>query len=144
MESIPINSIGNQNLLCQPPPSCEINFLESPDFTTLPYEKRNLQIYANLYKIKLTKSHTFYQYSVLFEDNFEEYSSIFKRKIISRANKSLTDKFGLYIYTGDSLYGAKQVSDVVNEIIIYKSFKYSILIKPTKEIKKIFNNFVNF
>lgn len=134
MESIPTNSIGNQNLLCQPPPSCEINFLESPDFTTLPYEKRNLQIYANLYKIKLTKSHTFYQYSVLFEDNFEEYSSIFKRKIISRANKSLTDKFGLYIYTGDSLYGTKQVSDVVNEIIIYKSFKYSILIKPTKEI----------
>lgn len=137
MDSIPSNTIANQNLLCQPPPSCEINFLDSPNLSNLPYTKENIQIYANLYKIKLTKNHTFYQYSVHFEDNFEEYSSIFKRKVISRANKSLTEKFGLYIYTGESLYGTKKVSDVVNEIIIYKSFKYSILIKPTKEIVQL-------
>ena len=128
------NAITNENLLNDSAPLSQIDFLPAPDLSDLPYVNKEVNLYANLYEINLKENKTFYQYSVHYQDDLPELSSRFKMKIISKRYQDITNQFGLYIYTGNCLYGEKDIKDIVSYNIIYKQFTYTVTIKPTKEI----------
>lgn len=110
-----------------------MEFLPNPDLKDLKYTDKKIALKTNLYKIKVKKSYTLYEYSVKFQHDDPNLSTAFKAKIISKQNMEVAKNFGVFFFTGQTLFGTKELKEVVNIISVYKKVQYSILICPTKE-----------
>lgn len=141
MEKTPISSIFSPSVedtctLQQELPgitNSELKFLPNPQLDSLKYCDRKIALKANLYKIKIKKSYTLYEYSVKFQHEDPNLSSAFKAKILSKQFAELNKIYDVFFLTGDTLFSNTQIADVKNVLSAYKKFEYSILICPTKE-----------
>lgn len=122
--------------LAQTPPQLEklINFLPPLTSKNLPYIEESTNLYANLYKIIITTPLILYEYAIKFADDLPEISTRVKRKVILKINKEITEKYGIFIYNGMSLFCSKKIKEVVQKEVIVNAFKYTFSIHPTTEI----------
>ena len=112
----------------------EITSVPNPNFKYLQYAEKEIPIYANLYKLIITKNYTLYQYSLNFSnENDYIHSNFFKKKIMSKIKNEILNDYGNFILTGDSFYSMKEVNEVKEKISLYHKVNYSIIIRPTKE-----------
>lgn len=130
-----INSIDKSNS-----DNFDMEFLPCPQLKNLNYVSKKVNLYSNLYKISVKKSRTFFEYSVKFQHDEVHLSTLLKRKVMSKINQQINEKYGVYIFTGSNLFSTNEIKDAVNLLSIYKKFQYSIVIVPTKERVDITNN----
>jgi hypothetical protein len=131
----------NDNLLIVEPQTREktkkeenLPFVKNPNLNNLKYCDRKISLKTNLYKIKLNKNYTLYEYAVKFQHDDPNLSAQFKQKILSKQFSELNKIYGMFFLSGgDVLFSNKLVLDVKNVLSVYKKFKYSILICPTKQ-----------
>jgi len=94
------------------------------------YIEREVDIYSNLYPVKLIKNYCLYTYYLDFQGDSEHFNTFLKRKIISKAYLDLIPIFGVYFFSGENFYATEKVKDVTNIISTYNKVKYSFLIRP--------------
>ena len=82
----------------------DMEFLPCPTLGNLNYISKKVNLYSNLYKISVKKSRTFYEYSVKFQHDEVHLSTVLKRKVMSKINNQINEKFGVYIFTGGNLF----------------------------------------
>jgi len=112
----------------------EITSVPNPNFKYLQYAEKEIPIYANLYKLIITKNYTLYQYSLNFSNENDYIIPTFlKKKIMSKIKNEILNDYGNFILTGDSFYSMKEVNEVKEKISLYHKVNYSIIIRPTKE-----------
>jgi aubergine-like protein len=111
----------------------DLEFLDNPQMTKLKYTEKKVSLYSNLYQISLRKNYILYEYAVKFQHEDLHLSTLLKRKVFSKISAQVTEKYGVYLFTGDSLFTTLEVKDVVNLISTFKKFQYSLLVQPTKE-----------
>lgn len=117
----------------------DIEFLQNPNLNNLKYISKKVNLYSNLYRISVKKSRVFYEYSVKFQHDEIHLSTQLKRKVMAKINNQISEKFGVYIFTGNTLFSTLENKDAVNLLSIYKKFQYSIMIVPTKDRVEITN-----
>ena len=106
-----------------------INFLQNPhiDGKSLDYVKP-VNIYANLFRIKLSKELKIYQYP--FEVKPEIGSgALIRRNLFRKPYRELKAKYGVFFIDGDSLYSLKKVEEIQN-------------VKSTLRMKKKENEYI--
>lgn len=94
------------------------------------YIERKVDIYSNLYPVKINKNYCLYTYYVDFQGDSEHFNTFLKRKIISKAYLELIPIFGVYFSSGENFYATEKVKEVTNIISTYNKVKYSFLIRP--------------
>jgi len=94
------------------------------------YIERQVEIYSNIYPLKLTKNYSIYTYYIDFQGDSDHINTYLKRKIISKAFSELIDIYGVYFFSGENFYATNKIKEVVNIISNYKKVKYSFLIRP--------------
>jgi aubergine-like protein len=124
---------------CSSPEPFDLEFLPNQNLNKLPYTEKKVRLYSNLYKINLSKNYILYEYAVKFQHDEIHLSTQLKRKVISKINLQISEKYGIYLFTGNSLFATQEVKDVVNLLSVFKKFQYSILIQPTKELIQMKN-----
>ena len=117
-----------------------INEFYPPLHTAVPFISKTTNLYANLYKIQITKSLLLYEYAIKFEVDFPEISTRVKRKVILKINKEISDEYGIFIYTGNSLFCSNKIEKIEKKEVIINEFKYTFSIHPTKEIIELTND----
>lgn len=127
----------NQNLIFHRAEEKEneiLSFVPNPKLCNLKYCDKKIPLKTNLYKIKLNKNYTLYEYSVKFQHEDPNLSSHFKTKILKKQFLELNKIYGMFFLSGgDILFSNKLIPDIKNVLIDYNKFQYSILICPTKE-----------
>lgn len=94
------------------------------------YIERQVDVYSNLYPIRLTKNYSLFTYFIDFQGDSEHINTFLKRKIISKAYLDLIPIFGIYFFSGENFYATEKIKDVTNVISTYNKVKYSFLIRP--------------
>jgi len=94
------------------------------------YVERKVDLYSNLYQLKLTKNYNLYSYFVEFQGDTEHINTFLKKKIISKACRELIPLFGVYLFAGENLYATNKYTEVINIISTYNKVRYSFLIRP--------------
>ena len=91
-----------------------ITFLSKPaiDPKKLNYISQNKSVYANLYKIKLSKELTVYQYPFSVSPNIAPGDSRIRSILFKSCNKELKNTYGECLISGDSLYSLKKVDEI--------------------------------
>ena len=91
-----------------------ITFLSKPaiDPKKLNYISQNKSVYANLYKIKLLKELTVYQYPFSVSPNIAPGDSRIRSILFKSCNKELKNTYGECLISGDSLYSLKKVEEI--------------------------------
>ena len=91
-----------------------ITFLSKPaiDPKKLNYISQNKSVYANLYKIKLLKELTVYQYPFSVSPNIAPGDSRIRSILFKSCNKELKNTYGECLISGDSLYSLKKVDEI--------------------------------
>jgi aubergine-like protein len=117
----------------------DIEFLPNPKLVNLNYVSKKVNLYSNLYKISVKKSRIFFEYSVKFQHDEVHLSTQLKRKVISKISSQISERYGVYIFTGNTLFSSTEIKEMVNLFSIYKKFQYSIVIVPTKERVELTN-----
>lgn len=112
----------------------DLEFIPNPKLTKLKYTEKKVPLYSNLYRIGLKKNYILYEYAVKFQHDDLHLSTLLKRKVFSKICTQVTEKYGVYLFTGTSLFTTKEVKEVVNLSSTFKKFLYSFLIQPTKEL----------
>lgn len=112
----------------------ELDFLKNPNLTKLKYIDKKVSLYSNLYKISLKKNYILYEYAVKFQHDELHLSTQLKRRVLAKVSAQISEKFGVYLFTGSSLFATKEVKEVVNITPAFKKFQYSVLIQPTSEL----------
>ena len=105
-----------------------ITFLSKPaiDPKKLNYISQNKSVYANLYKIKLLKELTVYQYPFSVSPNIAPGDSRIRSILFKSCNKELKNTYGECLISGDSLYSLKKVDEI-------KLFKGNTYLKGQRE-----------
>lgn len=106
---------------------------------TSSYTSCQVDLYSNIYPIKLTKNYNLYTYFVDFQGDSEHYNTHLKKKIISKAYLDLIPTYGVYFFSGNNLYATNRIEDVKNYISIYNKVQYSVLIRPLNEFIEMKN-----
>jgi aubergine-like protein len=115
----------------------DLEFLPNPNLSKLKYCDKKVSLYSNLYKISLKKNYILYEYAVKFQHDDLHLSTQLKRKVFSKICAQVSEKYGVYLFTGTSLFTTKEVKEVLNFLSTFKKFQYSILIQPTKELVEL-------
>ena len=105
-----------------------ITFLSKPaiDPKKLNYISQNKSVYANLYKIKLLKELTVYQYPFSVSPNIAPGDSRIRSILFKSCNKELKNTYGECLISGDSLYSLKKINEI-------KSFKSNTYLKGQRD-----------
>ena len=105
-----------------------ITFLSKPaiDPKKLNYISQNKSVYANLYKIKLLKELTVYQYPFSVSPNITPGDSRIRSILFKSCNKELKNTYGECLISGDSLYSLKKINEI-------KSFKSNTYLKGQRD-----------
>ena len=117
----------------------ELEFLSNPQLTKLKYTEKTVPLYSNLYHISLRKDYILYEYAVKFQHDDLHLSTLLKRKVLGKISAQVNEKYGIYLFTGTSLFTTLEVKEVVNFVSTFKKFQYSILVQPTKELVELKN-----
>ncbi len=134
VEISPIKNDTNSNSLTD---TFNLEFLPSPSFKSLPYTEREVELYSNLYQITHKKNYILYEYAVKFQHDEVHLSTQLKRKVLSKVNAQISEKYGVYIFTGNSLFAVREIKQVAYFNSICKKFQYSIVIQPTSQLIQI-------
>ena len=96
----------------------EIDFLTNPHINgkKLNYVEP-VNIYANLFEIKLTKELQLYQYPYEVKPKIEEGNIYIRQKLFKNRYKEIKEKYGFFFISGDSLYSLNKVENIT----IFKS-----------------------
>ena len=133
-------SVTSEKMMSNFPPRAEafeapeLEFLPNPKLAKLKYTNKKVPLYSNLYRISLKKNYVLYEYAVKFQHEDLHLSTLLKRKVFSKICMQVSEKYGVYLFTGTSLFTTKEVKEVVNMVSTFKKFEYSLLIQPTKEL----------
>ena len=130
----PLSNFPSRTLLIDTP---DLEFLPNPKLSKLKYTDKKVALYSNLYKISLKKNYILYEYAVKFQHDDLHLSTLLKRKVFGKICAQVSEKYGVYLFTGGSLFTTKEVKEVVNMLSTFKKFQYSILIQPTKELVEL-------
>lgn len=117
-----------------------INEYYPPLHSEVPFITKSTNLYVNLYKIQITKSLMLYEYAIKFDVDFPEISTRVKRKVILKINKEISEEYGIFIYTGNSLFCSNKIEKIERKEVIINSFKYTFSIQPTKEVIELTND----
>jgi aubergine-like protein len=128
-----ISGISTTDITFLPKP----NLIKSKKFQTLLAKQTQVPIYCNLFKMKISKNNIYYQYSITFNPEIELTNRRAKLFLIKKADDQLREKFGDYVYTGDTLFSPNILSEDIFEAIVKDEkikIDYSIIIRKTQEI----------
>lgn len=128
-----IKEIGHQQKEEAQKTDTGLQFIENPKLSNLSYCGKKISLKTNLYKIKIKKNYTLYEYAVKFQHEDPNLSASFKSKILTKQYSELNKIYGMFFLSGDSLFSNKPVIEVKNVLSIYNKFEYSILICPTEQ-----------
>lgn len=113
------------------------NLTKSKKFQTFLAKQNQVPIYCNLFKMKISKNNVYYQYSISFKPEIELTNRRAKLSLIKKADDQIREKFGDYVYTGDTLFSPLVLSEDIFEAIVKDEkikIDYSIIIRKTQEI----------
>ena len=111
--------------------------LGNPRLKNLKYIENEIPIYTNLYKIKLERNYTLYEYAVNFNyDKDDQYSlsTPFKQRIINTVSSKIAQKLKNFIFIGSALFSEKKIEEVTQISTEYHNVEYLIDIQPTTKI----------
>ena len=86
-------------------PNPHINGNSSPIY-------KPVKIYANLFEIKLTKELKVYQYPYKLTPKIEEGNFSIRRKLFRVCNRELKKIYGVFFFSGDSVYSLNKVEEI--------------------------------
>ena len=124
-----------------------IQYLPKPNIKKDSLPKKTCQIYTNLFKFKLTKSITLYQYPFTVKPEIGEGDYTIRNKLFKycgigkkKEKKKLKDIYGECFVSGDSLYAMKEIKEQkVMECTLYNNGQtpYTITFQPKKKERTI-------
>ena len=122
--------------------SSSISFLPNPhlDLSKFDYILNPIQVYANLYEIKIKKTIRLFQYPYSVTPEIESGDIRIREKIFKNCNKRVKKIYGGFCISGDSLYGMnkiKEANELKTKIYLKGLTEYTINIQKFAKEKLI-------
>ena len=126
----------------------QINFLSNPHISSksLDYVK-SVNIYTNLFEIKLLKEIKTYQYQFTINPEIDFFDSEIIKNIFKEINYQILNIYGIYIISGNSLYTLQKVEEdhiFMADLILWQYMnQYQIKVKKYENIRIISEKDIN-